>query len=104
MAKKILTDNRAKKQKIRANVNNPLPPQQVADLFCQAAFRRSRGKGWRMKEILEGMRDFFYEGGGAFAVTGKECHPNVPGCNLFMAVWLKQFLKCLQEHIDQIRV
>jgi hypothetical protein len=28
----------------------------------------------------------------------------VPGCNLFMAVWLKQFLKCLQEHIDQIRV
>jgi hypothetical protein len=78
--------------------------REAADLFVQGAWRRSRDNGEKMKEMVTALRRYFFTTGGAFGVTGDECHPNVPGVNWYMAQWQDDFLRALEEHIAQIRV
>lgn len=86
-----------------------ISPQEAADLACQNAFRRSRGKGQKMKEILEQelTDSIFAKGfrhGGAFAHDANACHPNVPGVNFFQSMFTENYLKALTRHINLIRV
>lgn len=75
----------------------------MADLWVQTAYRRSKGDGKKMKEILQEVHDFHLKHGGAFATDGTECHPHLPGCSKYMAQWADAFEEALRVHINLIR-
>ncbi len=77
---------------------------QAADLFCQAAFRRSRGNGAKMVSILQDVLGVLLSSGGGFRIDGTECHPHVPGCDLYMAGWQLEFAEAMRKHISSIRI
>ena len=81
---------------------------EMADLVCQNAFRKSKNNGAKMRQILQnelenGTFGVLYRNGGAFAKTGNECHPSIPGCSFYMAQWVEQFNAALRKHIALIR-
>lgn len=82
--------------------------QEAADIACQNAFRLAKGNGAKMRDILlaEYNNSIFARpsAGGAFAVTGNECHPNLPGVNMYMAKWIDAYLDALVHHINQIKI
>jgi len=83
--------------------------QEAADLACQIAFRRSKGNGQRMYRMLqdEATNSIFAQApksGGAFAHDPNACHPNVPGCNFYMARWSDQYLVAIKAHMAQIKL
>lgn len=89
---------------------NDQPPTHIsgaeaANLFIQGAWRRARNNGPKMRKLLEGVLFLFYQTGGAFMANPEtDCHPHVPGCNWFMAVWSKQFQAAMKAEIARIRL